>query len=42
VFTIWRRGAKFPTVMPGGLRGTVYEYSWPNRPTPQKKKPTHA
>lgn len=42
VFTIWRRRAKFPTVMPVGLRGTVYECSWPNRPTPQKKKPTYA
>lgn len=29
---VWRRRREFPRVMPGALAGTVYEWSWPNRP----------
>jgi hypothetical protein len=35
---LWRRRAAYADVMPAQLRGTRYEYSWPNRPA--AKKPT--
>jgi hypothetical protein len=35
VTELWRRRAAYAEVMPAQLRGTPYEYSWPNRPAPK-------
>lgn len=35
-WVIWRRRHAYPNIMPAALRGTVYEWSWPNVPSTAK------